>query len=418
MKDSLAKIIQEIPTGLKPSLSPEGIPLWIDGRNVIFQEKCVQPIPGQYALFTKPEQAPVRGCLEFRPASADVKWIVWGTAKHLYTWNTGTGLVVDRTRASGDYSGDDETLWSFMSFGNEIIACNGQHDLVQYWNPTMADFDDLADVSAYFWNDAKAEVTRKLGPFCHIFGMDDNNGGSQAGHWSDEDSTSIWFPSTVTKAGDLAYRELESPIWAVEPIAGGLGVYGLDRLIMTEYVGFPLWFGQGRQVTGVGAISKNSIIPVGRLNYGMGPRGFFRTDGFEVEYIDQPDIHDWVYDNLNRDKGHLVCGWPDVSENSVFWSIPLGVDATDNNITVSFNFRVGVWTICSFARTAATSASILPYPITFDKYGNAYAHGVGSMVPSGEQKPMLLEATAHLQLGWGHGGWGQGGWGGQWDVDG
>ena len=90
----------------------------------------------------------------------------------------------------------------------------------------------------------------------------------------------------------------------------------------------------------------------------------------------------------------------------------------DNNISVGFNHKDNSWTILAYARTAAASSAVLPYPVSFDKYGNVYQQGIGSYAASGEGIPLELVPTVELQLGWGEGGWGQGGWGGWWSPNG
>jgi hypothetical protein len=183
-------------------------------------------------------------------------------------------------------------------------------------------------------------------------------------------------------------------------------------------VGAPLYFGSNRQMVGIGAMSKNAITSIGRVNYGMGPRGFFQTDGFNYDYIDQPSIHDFVYDDFVSSLRPLVCSWADPSENYVFWSLPWGDGATDNTITVGFNIKNRTWTILAFARTAATSSAVLDFPVTFDRYGNIYQQGISGIATGSEFSPLQLDPTYTLQLPFGHAGFGDGGFGGWWSGDG
>lgn len=416
MTERLLRADEQIVAGLEPSSPLDSKVLWADGRNVVFKEHSVQPIPGEALLVSKLEVAPGRGALELLVNG--VPTLFWGTPKKLYRFKEG-GAAEDVSNSGiggGSYGGiidstatQAATRWSFVSWGIWAVASNGV-DPVQI-NKDAAEFVDLGGISGVF---STAEIVRTFGPY--LIALNTDNDPAEFS-WCDTDDVETWTPSAINAAGSLLMRDLNSPIIAAEDLStGGIGVYGSNQLHLIQFVGPPNYFGQRHLLSGIGAVSKDSVVPVEGLHLGMGPRGFFMTDGIQPRAIDDPKIHDFVYNSLNRDQISKVVGWDEPNLGITFWSYPqLGF--SENNITVGFNRRNGSWGIYDFVRTAATSGSIFDFAVSIDASGNVFFRQIEGFTPDLAQK-LVLPASAGFVSGYGQGGYGQGGYSGSWATDG
>lgn len=419
MSERLLKLDEAIASGLHPSLPQDQVPLWVDGRNIVFREKSVQPHPGQFVLLNKISPSPGLGVIELEVGG--VPNLFWGTDQQLFRFATSFNPPDADDVSSATYNGllnatstSRATRWSFAQFGIWVIGVNGKtspQDPPQIFKtgPNFANWN----VQSKF---TYAEIVRTIGPFVLVF---NTSNGQNIVEWSDglSDDPEIWTPLAANSAGDLFIRGMPSPILCVQPLGQGQGVYATDGLWIVEFIGAPLFFRANKLLEGIGAFGKDSVVSVEKLHYGMGPRGFFRTDGITFEYIDDPSIHDFVYQNLNRSQASKAIAWDDSSQGLVNFSYPQ-TGQTNNSITVSFNYRERNWSILDFARSAAISGSVFDFIVTIDRFGNVYQQAIESFAPSEAALPMTLVATARLKGGYGKFGYGQGGYGGEWVVNG
>jgi hypothetical protein len=385
--------------------------LWDDGENVIFVEQSVQPIPGDLIFVDKIEQGEVRGMLE-----ADIsgtKTLFWGNLTSLFKRALG-GSAVDLSRTSpAGYNGvKDETTtapasrWSFAQWDTWIASTNGV-DVPQLYKGT-GDFEEFEQTGSVALPFATAEIFRKLKTFLLAYNTENYPSGFE---WCHDNDAELWDPAADNAAGNLSVRDLQSQIICVTDLGQGHGVYGRDRLHQVTYVGAPFYFAENHLLTGLGAVSKDSVVTVGRLNYGLGPKGFFKTDGFQVQYIDEPDIRDYVFTDINRSQLTQVVGWDDAANHQVVWFYPSdGSSLLDRS--VAYNYNMGLWTKLGYARTAATSSSVFSFSITGDRHGNIYQQSVEGQLPASPGSPLTLIAEADITSGgYGQFGYGQGGYG-------
>jgi hypothetical protein len=409
----LASIVDEIESGLQPSVALDKAVLWVDGENVIFDRGGVGPMLGHYVLFAKPASLPILGLQEALVGGN--KYIFFGDKENLYYWKEGDAAATDVTHGAGDYTGGDLDKWSFCPWGEHMVACNGDNEVPQYWDSSapsaFVDFNTGTD----YPSSGRAEVAAKVGPFLFFLNTDQEVYVLQ---WCDEDDRAVWTPTTGNLAGDLALRDLNSPIRCAVRLGPGLGVYGDDKLHAVNLVGSPLVFGQEQRLDGIGAFGKHSVSVLDRLNFGMGPRGIFMTDGVSFEYIDHPAIHDLIYEDINLEATQLVTSWVDPAQWTVFFSYPQGGHDT-NSRSVGYNYKNRTWGIFKMARTAASSEGIFNGALAGDVDGNVYLQGLRGTVPSPEAEPLTLdEPTAEASMGYGKGGYGDLGYGGYWSGDG
>jgi hypothetical protein len=394
-----------VSSGLHPSLPNQQVPIWKTGRNVVFQDLGVRPAAGQGNLFAKPSGLAGLGILE--RVFSGTRNLFWGTREALYRGIEGTIDPTDVSRlAGGAYTGDDGDLWSMTEFGNQIIATNGI-DQPQLFLSAAADFDDfdnLTDLAA-----ATAKIARKLGPFVLLFNTENDQ---KEMRWCDEDDVTTWTPTAANKARDEIIRDLDSEIMCVEPLLGGLGVYGKNQLFLVSFIGPPFFFGHTHLLDGVGAAGKASVVSVGRRHFGFGDDGIFITDGASFEYIDTPSIHNYVYvDTLDQRYVDRVVAWEDREETIVYFSVPSGDGV---GTTVGYNYTRKLWSMHDYYRTAATSGAIWDNPIAVSASGQVLQQGIQGVAVQGEPEPITLRNRTKFVTGFGELGFGQGGFGGEW----
>jgi hypothetical protein len=409
-------ITQEIATGLAPDIGSAAVPLWEDGENVIFQEGAVQPAPGQYLILPKPQSSIVRGITDAR-FSDGTRNLFLGTLTNLFRWIEDAASPVDVTRIVGD-GGDyacleDATItaqashWSMVPWGDVIFATN-YVDKLQVWElsspANFQNFEDYSDQGADF----RGAILGKIGPFLLIFRTKDTGVINDFTIiWCDNDDPTVFTPAVANAAGALEARDLGSPIIAAIPFANGYAAYGIDECRYVSFVGAPDYIGIRPLLEGVGALSKASVVAVGRVQYGMGARGIWMHDGSQHDYIDGP-VHDYVFDNINQDQASKSIAIYDGIENLVIFSYPTA-ESLYNNRSVAFNRNNGTWTKLAYARTAYCPGKVWEACITGDRSGDVWLHSGIGFAPTGSGTPLSLVAGATISPpGYGGMGYGQG----------
>ena len=512
MRKTLVQFSEEVISGVNPDLggAPDKAPLWVDGRNVVFEDGQVRPMVGQFIYAGLPDDCiglPGTGITEIIQGGAKV--LFWGSPSRsadscqgrLLRWEELNTTVVDVSRVAaiqkvafagigtndlttgGAYTGDAEEVydveivdagatpqtfrwkkqssgsyeatanlsttlislangdgvqvkwnsttghqagdtwtfavnphgyvgtgvWSLAVWGEQVIATNGV-DRPQIYGYTGATtkFQDICGIvgSSGLLVSDRANIAETMGPFIFLVNLNTNN---QALRWGDEDSAIVWNPLAANFAGDLAVRALNSEIIAVSRLGGLLAVYGEDQVHGVAFVGGQLVHSQRHLVDNIGAISSQAVVSVGMLNYGMGRRGFWQTNGNTAKYLDQDRVHDFVYQNLNLDAVDQICSWVSPTASTIHWSVPL-YGATNNNITVAYNFRYDAWSIMDYGVASATSGVIFP--------STRYVATNGSPLEESPEasglsfgSPVILTPGLTYNAGYGVGGYGQGGYG-------
>lgn len=419
-RKSLNKFSDEITSGLRPDLEGDKVPLWADGGNVVFEDGGVRPSLGRYSIAKKLQGLPPSGLIETIIGGKNT--LFWGTADpdgvngKLFMWQEGDSSATDVTRVSGgDYTGTG--IWSLTPWGQWVIATNGVDEPQLFGHSSDPDdFQNMYAVSgvsgmvgATTW-----DLVKQNGPFLFGFGTNVN---PQSFMWCDEDNALIWDPLPGNFAGDLPVRDLFSNIMAVGQLNVGVAIYGRDQMHYTEYIGGQLVHSIRRIQNNVGAFGKQCISTVGPYNFGFGPRGFFRTDGTQTEYIDNDHIHDFVFGRLDRDNAYKAVSWVNVGAFTIFWSFPETGFGGENSITVGFNWKTRGWTIIDAGSNSATSGGVFDTP-----YHLGYAGAVmkeSDEITSVPGDPLLMSAEVALYgLGYGESGYGEMGYGGIWTGDG
>ena len=125
---------------------------------------------------------------------------------------------------------------------------------------------------------------------------------------------------------------------AAVPLSKRIAVYGKAQMFLGNYLSNDLVYGYQPALNGIGSVSKNAVVSVGRRNFGLSSQGFFVTDGASFEYIDDPAMRHWFQDNINQDQYAKVIGYHDEEDSQVLWYIPTVV-TTKNDYCMTYNYE-------------------------------------------------------------------------------
>lgn len=385
--------------------------MWKDGENIIFHEASIQPVPGQSALFLKPASTVILGLKE-RETSAGVKELFFGNPSNLFSWTATGGIITEAsgfTIAALATPSQRQQFWSMLPWDNWMLATNGK-DAPQIkttatgFRPTTATDRDFTT----------AEIFATLGDYA--LAINTSNGGKVV-QWSDTDSPESYIESDLSNAGKMTIRELENDIIAAAALGPGYALYSSDSMSLLQHIGGDLIFTRRPLIPGLGVVGKQAVCSVGGQNYGMSYRGLWETDGNSFVHLDDPEIHDELFDNINLLQVSKTVCWYDKLLNSVVFFVP-GSGEDYNSRAIVFNRSSRLFTKFGFGRSYAIETGVFPFGITGDENGNVYAQSVIGAPAGTGSDPVVTDPSAVLQAGYGMLAYGQLGYGGYWSGDG
>jgi len=193
--------------------------------------------------------------------------------------------------------------------------------------------------------------------------------------WCSADNLDNWVASATNTAGSLLIREAETPIRCVCQLGNGLAVYTDTQMFVVNYVGLPNIFGYQVALEGsIGAVSANSVVSVGRQNYGVTRDGFFVTDGSQVNLIGRDSgINQFFRDNVAESSLELIYGFENSKENEVVFAIPF--NSAVINKEFYYNYKTGQWGTRDQAITAYLDRGVFQHALSGDELGNFYYEG-------------------------------------------
>jgi len=210
--------------------------------------------------------------------------------------------------------------------------------------------------------------------------------------WCSADSLDVWGALATNTAGSLLIREAETPIRCVCQLGTGLAVYTDTQMFVVNYVGLPNIFGYQVALEGsVGAVSPNSVISVGRKNYGVSRDGFFVTDGSSVQMIGRESgMNQFFRDNVARSELAQVYGFDNSKENEVVWGVP--IDSASITKEIYYNYKTGQWGMRDQTISAYLDRGVFHTALSADSIGNFYREG---NVPSLANPSVFAITKAH-----------------------
>lgn len=351
-------------SGLKPDLQAFESFIWDTGNNIEFGGSGVRKMSGFTSPFTSIGTTPVRGMTQQLTGTGQK--LFFGDQTDIYRWNTASVTAVG-TGFAGNLNETvtaPASIWSMVNFGEFILATNGV-DSPQIYKGTS--FVALAGTPP-----DPVQIFAKHGPFILGFNTDVD---IREFAWSDIDNPEDWVPTPSNAAGCLIIRELNSGIKCVKPIADRLAVYGTDSMALVRFLGAPLYFGYNMALNGVGAVSQESVVVVGRQHYGLTRQGFFVTDGVNQRFIDEGIIRETFMAEVNWSQASKINGFHNEEKSEVTWYYPTTTGEPTKGIT--YNYVNRAWSFSDQPRTSSVERIVFDNPVTAAADGKVFFNNFG-----------------------------------------
>ena len=193
--------------------------------------------------------------------------------------------------------------------------------------------------------------------------------------WCSADDLDTWTAAATNTAGSLLIREAETPIRCVAQLGNGLAVYTETQMFIVNYVGQPNIFGYKVALeNGVGAVSPNSVISVGRMNYGVSRDGFFATDGASVRMIGRESgMNQFFRDEAAQSELSQVYGFDNSKENEVVWGVPLNSSSITKEIY--YNYKTNQWGMRDSSISAYLDRGVFQTALSGNNSGSLFREG-------------------------------------------
>lgn len=404
-----------IHSGVHPGIPNQQVPLWTSSNNIVFRDQSAKVSGAQVPLFDKFPGTVGPGTGVMALNNEGLPALVWGTRTRLYI-GVAPPVSKDASRPAG-YGGVIDDQWSFVQYGKVVLATNGVDEPQICPDFTITDpvFEDLYSYTGVVGLNAdfRTHILRSAG--AHIIAFNNEYTTEKINYeyrWCSEDDFLAWAPISTNSARDIQLRDLDSDIVAVVELGQVLVVFGRDQVHAVAYAGAPFFFPNQHLLSNIGAIGHGSVVPVGRMIYGMDTHGIYVLDGTSYQYVDSPSIHSYIFEQqLDTTRLGTVVAWADQNEEMVYFSIPVK-SRPDGGFTLGFNYKSGAWSLFDWYRTAASSGGIWGHPIVLDETGRVWGQTstAAGIVTSGS--PLLMKDELHVQWAYGSHGYGEGGYGG------
>lgn len=190
-------------------------------------------------------------------------------------------------------------------------------------------------------------------------------------YWCDQEDNTTWTAATTNQAGS---QELQTSGMIMQ----GLRTRG-QTLILTDidahvarFVGSPFIFGFERVGTACGAISRKAAVDVDMGAFWMGQRGFFAFQGNTAQQL-PCDVHDYVFDDFNRDQQSQIWAWSNVEYGEIWWFYPSS-NSQEVDRYVAYNYNENYWITGDLSRTSGVSRGVFKYPLLAAANKTIYEH--------------------------------------------
>jgi len=284
--------------------------------------------------------------------------VFYGTLNKLYVYEgpTPTEEGSGYDGYADQAAGHDATRWSMANWGDWVVATNN-FDKPQLRKNGTDGFEDMTDGTM----PTRAAIVFQFGPHMHFANVSD---GRNRIDYSEEGN-----PEVI--AGNVFLRGLETDIVAAVPLGQAYGIYTANEMQIYSYIGNIFTFGALPAISGIGALSKFSVVAVGARNFGLMLNGIFATDGTSSQIVSDPALGEWLVRNLNKDQMSKIVGYHDVAHNQVRWALPTGT-SNSNNLVLAYNYQTGAITFHSQAFSAAFEKGVFNWPLVGTEAGSVY----------------------------------------------
>lgn len=346
MKKLLVLGPQEIQTGLWKIGKAAGL-LWEEGNNVVFKDNGFRRSGGALQQGTSlNDQA--RDIAQAYISGTGAKRIYFGTDTDMELYELLAGVwtksVLHTWATAGQYA--DLETW-----GTWLVGTNGVNP-VQVWKNTGV-AAALAGVPF-----SKARVLKRKTPF--LIAMNTNNIGDTGIEWSSDSDIEAWTPTLANKAGNYNLRDMDSEILAAEDLGDRVALYSRNSMGVGTFTGGGNVWNWKRVLSGIGAVSRRSVVSLDPFNYGLMQGGVFKTDGNSFAWVDEPAMQKYIKDTADWTKAALFWGFSDAILKTVNFSF---LNSDDDWLQVVYYPDNNLWTKGSAQITAGARKEVFGYPI-------------------------------------------------------
>lgn len=314
----------------------------------------------------------------------------------------GTGLYGEGTYGTprpDDGSLTPATVWSLDTFGQKLIATNGDDGKIYEWDVDTSVQATLIDASAP--TGVRGVVVTEEGfPFALGVGTD-----PRVVAWPNQFSLTDWTPGEPSQAGSYALQTRGKLMSGVR-VTGSTLIFTDTDVHLATYLGLPFLFSFQRKGTGCGLVGQRAFAAASdNLVFWMSEDGFHFYNG-QVDVL-KSDVADAVFKNFNTEQKSKVTAYHDPAFGEVTWFYP-SAGSDENDSYVRYNYRENHWAKgdaeSDLARLSATErGGGFSSPFAMDDSGNVLrletGFEYGGFTPYAATGPIELskgETTMHV----------------------
>ena len=269
--------------------------------------------------------------VEYKAADGSYQAFV-GTASGLHRINSNK-YIETLSKAGGYTTGGN--LWSFVQYGDQIIASNYVDDIQVKSDMTSTDlFADLGGSPPK----AKYMLFHKG----HLILGNINTGTifPKSLQWSGLEAPTSWTPSLQTGAGTQTFPDSDE-ITGMATAGDGFAVFHRNSISYGYYSGGRYTFNfQHNRIKNIGCDFPGSIITVGSAVYFWGADDIYMFNGQAVTPLGF-GVKETVLNNMQIAYDYRITAVHDVEKGLIYWSWP-NATTVDGNATrvLCYNYRV------------------------------------------------------------------------------
>ena len=301
--------------GLYLSAEPTAGQIWKQGRNIWFRDLSLEQLLGKQKIVNITGRPPLALAQAFNFPNKSLYWENLGL---VYQMNgVGNPPVFGAPNAIVGLA-TTNSYW-LEPWGRWLLMTDGQNQ------PSI--WQGGSPIPIGVGQFATCQIIKKIAQFAVAYNLTGTPDGDlpNAFAWSDVSDPTNWTPDPTNAARNLTIRDLDSEIVCVADLGISHAVYSRDTMLLVQYVGPDAgWLGTPNQaLRGIGAVSKHSVVSVGRFNYGISRAGIFATDGNTFNYADRPAIDRFLQENVDWSQASTIWGYWDDKSGLVKWIVPL-----------------------------------------------------------------------------------------------
>lgn len=278
--------------------------------------------------------------------------------------------------------------FQFAPFGNFVLAANGGPLLAKRTESGVFEVIPTAPNATFVAVYTPFVLTYYDGivRWCAIDDIDE---------WEDQE------------ANELVVRDMDSAATAFIPAFGGIVLFSKKKMWLVGFIGSPNWFGIQALSPEVGPFSQRSICKVKESLIGLGPHGFWRTDGNSYEFLDTPKMRSTIFKTMINPENALV------SDDPANERVLITVDTVDGKTTFVWDYGANNFSRSTFNWTAADPGNGYEETVYGNSTGWLFAQGARQIANvRAESLGIVFKSRLRIKIPYGVGRYGEFNYGG------